>query len=91
MNPETFMAWKSLYLSVFMTSIICAAITTLVVAAQLCRGQYAPAHTTTIERIFLIPKIMLRLRVLYFTGFPTILMIIALYAYHLGIDVLTDV
>ena len=52
MNPETFLAWKSLYLSVFLCSCICAAVAAIVVATQLASGEYPRlvAQFNTVDR-----------------------------------------
>lgn len=91
MNPETFLAWKSLYLSVAICSLLCATITAAAVAWQITHGHWSPNTQGRFPRLLYIPRIWWRWRMLYFSGFPTIMLIIVLYVAHLGVTVLTNV
>lgn len=91
MNPETFLAWKSLYLSVFICSMLCAVITAIVIAIQIMRGYWRPDTSTRKAWLLAIPRVWWRWRLYYFYGFPTIITITVLYVAHLGVSILTNV
>lgn len=91
MNSAAFDAWISLYAAVGLLVFICAFAASVQTAHEIITGAWRPKPSSFCGNLLIAPKIWLRWQINYLRGFPAILAIAFLFAWHLDFDLLGNV
>ena len=91
MNSAAFDAWISLYAAVGLLVAMCTIAASVQTAHEIITGAWRPEPSACFGNLLIVPKVWLRWQINYLRGFPAILAIALIFAWHLDFDLLGSV